>query len=200
MSGMRTTAKFISMAAWVTLGVAITCTVSCAPQAPANQLEAYATAAVTNRATASSGLIAAFNAGQVNADDAITHAFDKLEKGEDVTAYAGAVLDMIESVQGKLNQGGEFEIFWTRVGRLAAKAAEVAFEKKRFDEAETLMLAGGARWQNEGYWIRYPSHDALVAYVLTIRGKKGEALQRLSSRSELIGPAEEAYEEIRKAR
>lgn len=197
---MRTTARFISMAAWLTFGVAMVCTVSCAPQTPANQLEAYATAAATNRATAASGLIAAFNAAQITADDAITHAFNKLENREDVTAYAGAVLDMIESVQGKLNQGGEFEIFWTRVGRLAAKAAEVAFEKKRFDEAETLMLAGGARWQNEGYWIRYPSHDALVAYVLTIRGKKGEAMQRLSSRSELIGPAEEAYEEIRKAR
>ncbi|MCK6476212.1 MAG: hypothetical protein L6Q35_05200 [Phycisphaerales bacterium] len=172
----------------------------CAPQDPAVQLDAYAQAAATSRVNAASGLIAAFKADQITVDDALTHAFDKLDKGEDATAYAGAVLDMIQAVEGQLSQGGEFEIFWTRVGRLAAKAAEVAFEKKRYEEAATLMLAGGRRWQNESYWIRYPSHDALVAYVLTVNGRKGEALQRLASRSELLGPAEEAYEQIKAAR
>ncbi len=173
---------------------------SCAPPDPKAQLDAYAASAVTSRKTAASGLIAAFKAEQITVDDALTHAFDKLDKGEDATAYAGAVLDMIEAVQSQLHTSGEFEIFWHRVGRLANKAAEVAYTAKRIDEAETLMLAGGIRWQNEGYWVRYPDHDALVAYVLTMRGRKGEALQRLSGRTSLEGPAAEAYEQIRKAR
>lgn len=172
----------------------------CGREDPKDQLESIAASAAGNRTTATGALIAAFKADQITVDDALTLAFDKLDHGEDTTAFAGAVLDMIQSVQGQLSQGGEFEIFWRRVGRLANKAAEVAYTAKRYEEAETLMLGGGTRWQNEAYWLRYPDHDALVAYVLTIRGRKSEAIQRLTSRTDLSGPAEEALEQIRKRR
>lgn len=164
------------------------------------QLDAYAAAAATNRVTASAGLISAFKSGQITADAALTHAFDKLQRGEDATAYAGAVLDMIETVTPMLNTGAEFEIFWRRVGRLAYAAAEAAYLAKRAEEAETLMLAGGLRWQNEPYFLRYPDHDALVCVVMTQRGRRSEAIRRLESRPELQGAAQEAYDAIRAAR
>lgn len=170
---------------------------ACGRQDPKAQLEAYATSAATSRTTATAGLIAAFKADQITVDDALTLAFDKLDKGQDTTAFAGAVLDMIQAVQSQLSTGGEFEIFWRRVGRLANKSAEVAYLAQRVDEAESLMLAGGSRWQNEAYWLRYPDHDALVAIIMTQRGRKAEALQRLSSRPDLSGPAEEVYNKLR---
>lgn len=172
----------------------------CRPDDASNQLDAYAAAAATNRLTAASGLISAFKSGQVTADAALTHAFEKLDKGENASSYAGAVLDMIEAVTPSLNTGPEFEIFWRRVGRLAYTAAESAYLAKQVEEAETLMLAGGSRWQNEPYFLRYPDHDALVSLVMTQRGRRGEALRRLESRPELLGAAQEAYEAIRASR
>ncbi|MCC6429090.1 MAG: hypothetical protein IT435_20005 [Phycisphaerales bacterium] len=174
------------------------CLAACSQQDPKAQLEAYAVSAKTNRATAASGLIAAFKADQVTADDALTYAFDKLERGDDETQFAGAVLDMIAAVQNQLSTGQEFEIFWRRVGRLAFKAAEFAYLKKRVDEAESLMLAGGTRWQNEAYFLRYTDHDGLISIVMAQRGNRGEAIRRLEARPDLDGFAAETLEQLRK--
>lgn len=114
------------------------------------------------------------------------------------TAYAGAVLDAIQSSQAALQQGPEFEIFWMKVGRLAFAAAEEAFQAGREPEAATLMLAGGTRWQNDPYWQRYPNHDALVAIILARSGKRDEALARLRSRNDLDGEAARIFQELQK--
>ncbi len=182
-----------------TLLLALVCLLpACGQQDSRSQLEAYATQAKTSRTTAAGGLIAAFKADQVTADDALTLAFDKLDQGQGTTEFAGAVLDMIEAVQSQLATGQEFEIFWRRVGRLAYKAAETAYLANRADEAESLMLAGGQRWQNEAYFLRYSDHDGLVSIVMAQRGNRGEAIRRLEARPDLDGFAQEVLEKLRK--
>lgn len=159
-------------------------------------LDAYAKQAAVNRTTATGGLIAAFKAGQISQDDAVTLAIDKLQAGEDASAFGGAVLDMLSAVEGQLAQGAEFEIFWQRVGRLAFWAANTAYTNSRKDEALALVLAGPKRWQNEAYFLRYPDHDALVAILLAEAGRRQEAITRLRDRSDLSGPAEEVYRKL----
>lgn len=161
-------------------------------------LEAYAKQAAKGRTTATGGLIGAFKAGQITADEAITLAADKLEAGEDATAFAGAVLDMLSAVEGQLPQKGEFEIFWRRVGRLAFWAAHTAYLKGRADEAGALVLAGPKRWQNDAYWLRYGDHDALVAILLDESGKRSLAIDRLRSRVELSPEAQEVLDRLTK--
>lgn len=116
------------------------------------------------------------------------------------TTYAGAVLDAIQAAQGQLNQSAEHEIFWTKVGRLAFRAAEEAFAAGRQDEALSLVLAGGTRWSNEAYWRRYADHDALAAVIFARSGPQGraEAIRRLESRTELDGIALEILQSLRK--
>lgn len=167
---------------------------ACEKQQPL--LEAYAAQAVTSRTTAAGGLIAAFKAGQISQDDAITLAWDKLAAGEDTTNFAGAVLDMLLAVEGQLAQGGEFEIFWRRVGRLAFAAANTAYVNGRKAEALGLVLAGPKRWQTENYFLAYPDHDALVAILLDESGRRQEAIAWLRDRPELRGPAEEVYRRL----
>jgi hypothetical protein len=165
-------------------------------------------AAPGGRAAASATLLAVFPPkGKMLPGDAIDHAAAGLDQVKaagntqmsvEATAYAGAVLDAIQSAQGSLQQGPEFEIFWMKVGRLAFAAAEEAFQAGREPEAATLMLAGGTRWQNEPYWQRYPNHDALVAIILARAGKRDEALNRLRSRINLEGEAARIYDELQK--
>lgn len=159
-------------------------------------LAAYAAQAATSRTTAAGGLIGAFKAGQITADEAITLASDKLEGGEDATAFAGAVLDMLTAVEAQLPQKGEFEIFWRRVGRLAFWGAHTAYLKGRADEAGALSLAGPKRWQNDAYWLRYGDHDALVAILLDERGQRSLAIDRLRSRVELSVEAQEVLDRL----
>lgn len=139
--------------------------------------------------------------------DAIDHAAAWLEDvkspvyakaSPEATAYAGAVLDAIQTAQGTLQQGPEFEIFWMKVGRLAFLSAEEAFQAGREAEAATLMLGGGSRWQNEPYWLRYSSHDALVSIILARSGRREEAISRLQSRPDLNGEAARILQELQK--
>lgn len=159
-------------------------------------LDSYAAQAKTSRATVTSGLIASFKAGQVTADEAITLAANKLEAGEDAVDFAWAVLDMLKAVEPQLPAGGEFEIFWRRIGRLSFWAAQTAYTTGRLSDSASLMEAGPARWQNEAYWLRYPDHDALVAIILDATGQRSKAIQRLGSRPELLGAADEVYQKL----
>lgn len=163
-------------------------------------LESYSAQAKTSRVTVTSGLVASFKAGQVTADEAITLAASKLEVGEDAVDFAWAVLDMLKAVETQLPSSGEFEIFWRRVGRLAFWAAQTAYTKGRLSDSASLMEAGPDRWKNEAYWLRYTDHDALVAIILDATGQKSKAIQRLGSRAELLGAAEEVYKKLTERR
>ncbi len=165
-------------------------------------------AAPVGRAAAAAILVAEFPPkGTMLPGDAIDHAAALIEQAGatgdtkmsmQATAYAGAVLDAIQSAQASLQQGPEYEIFWMKVGRLAYAAAEEAFQAGREPEAATLMLAGGTRWQNEPYWQRYPNHDALVAIILARAGRRDEALARLGSRVHLEGEADRIYQDLQR--
>lgn len=116
------------------------------------------------------------------------------------TAFAGVVLDAISQCYDLLPQGPEFLIFWSRVGSLAFRAGEVANYHGRIPEADSLVLAGGPRWQTEDYWRRRPDHDGLAAIIIARAGRRQEALDRLRGRPDLDGPAAEALEIIQKSR
>lgn len=158
-------------------------------QPPGQQIALIAAQAKTSRTTATSAIIAALKAGQVTHEDLINAAHDRLEAGEDATAFAGAVLDALQAVDSTLPQGAEFEIFWRRIARLAFWAANTAYVNKRPDEALSLVFAGPKRWQNEPYWLRYPDHDALASIILDANGRRNEAIARLNERSVLDGDA-----------
>lgn len=168
-----------------------------------NKIKAQA-ATPAGRAAATTSLLAEFPPkGSMLPGAAVDDAAALLEQAStnaalstQATAYAGAVLDAVQTSQSNLQQGGEYEIFWMKVGRLAYLSAEEAFQAQREQEAATLMLAGGTRWQNEPYWLRYPNHDALIAIIMARSGKRDEAIQRLRSRSELSGEAARVLNEL----
>lgn len=168
-------------------------------QTEEDRLQAIAAQAKTaGRAAASTALTQAWQDGRVTFDGALTYAHGRLEAGEDVTEFAGAVLDTASANAREFQSGDEFEIFWMRVGRLAFAASLRAYEAGRLEEARSLVLAGPPRWQRESYWLRYPDHDALAAVILARTGDRTEAVQRLRSRSILTGDAEEALAVIQR--
>ncbi len=154
------------------------------------------TQASTSRSTAAANIAALIKQGKLTTDEMLTLAFDKLERGEDATAFAGAVLDSFVMLEGWLPDAQEFEIFYRRVGRLALVAAMRAAEKDRFDEARELVFAGPKRWQSEAYWLRYPDHDALASMLMARTGEKQGAIERLRSRPVLEGDAAEAMKAL----
>lgn len=159
-------------------------------------LATVVTQASTSRSTAAASIAALIKQGKLSTDEVLTLAFDKLDRGEDATAFAGAVLDSFVLLDGWLSDGAEFEIFYRRVGRLALAATMRAAEKGRFDEARTLVFAGPKRWQNEAYWLRYPDHDGLASMVMARMGEKREAIERLRSRPLLEGEAAQAMKAL----
>lgn len=161
------------------------------------RLRSFVAMAPTNRAGAATALAGAYRQGHVSFMDAFNLAFDKLDAGEDATALAGAVLDAAVQIEDLLAHGAEFEIFWRRVGQLAARAAQAAVDRGRWDEARTLVLAGPKRWQNESYWRAYPGHDGLASLILANTGDRDEAIRRLQSRPHLEGDAEMVLEFLR---
>jgi hypothetical protein len=166
-----------------------------------DRLDPCVTQASTSRPAAAASLLAGFKAGELTFNECLDRAHDLLDQGDPrAPAFAGAVLDLGASIEGELPSGGEFEIFWFRIGRLACKSAAAASQAGRLREAESLVLAGPKRWQVEAYWLRYPDHDGLASMILHANGRTAEALSRLSERSVLRDEAEEAYELIRKGR
>ena len=160
---------------------------------PNNRLLAIATLASTNAVGAETQLNEDLDSGGVSVDEIVTVAHDLLDQGDSRGhAFGAAVLGVIESRQSRLNRGGEFEIFWRRVGRLAFKSAAAAFEGERFEEAARLVFAGTTRWQTDMYWLKYPDHDALASYCLARTGRWAEGVHRLRDRPSLEGDAAEA--------
>jgi hypothetical protein len=160
-------------------------------------IDRLAALAATNRGSGAAAMLAAWNARELTFNDLLNRAHDALERGEDASAFAGAVLDMGAMIESAMPKGGEHEIFWFRVGRLAFRATECAAKHGRLDEARTLMFAGPARWQTEGYWIRYGDHDALASRILYLTGSQGEAIGRLEARGVLSDLAQEELETLK---
>jgi len=170
---------------------------ACSRTPPSTELlSAYAAQATTNRSLAAIGMARAFKAGQITADETLSRALDALDRGEDVTAFCGAVLDMLQMVESSLPTSPEMELFWFRIGRLACNSGAMALQKGRAEEAATLMLAGPKRWQSEAYFRRYPDHDALIALTLTAQGRRQEAIAWLRARPELDGIALETLNKL----
>ena len=180
---------------------------------PLLQAAATANSVSGGRSASTALLVKSWEAGDLKLDDAMNLAFDYLEsaksnrplKGTNVivpspnaTNYAGAVLDALEQVQSQLPQGGEFEIFWMRVGGLAFAAAEEAHAAGRVAEARTLVFAGGKRWQNDAYWQSHSAHDGLASVILARSGERSEAISRLRDRADLNGVAAEVYQMLLK--
>ena len=158
-------------------------------------LAARAASPTAGRAATATQMAQLMASDKITADAALTMAFDLMEeakktptdgaKSAAATAFAGTVLDAIATVEASLAQAPEFEMFWQRVGGLAFTAAEEAHANGRLAEADSLVLAGGKRWQNDYYWTRRDDHDALTAYIWARVGRKNEAIQRLRSRPDL---------------
>jgi len=174
--------------------------VGCGNPAPGDLMAVYATQAKASRPTAAGAMIAAFNAGQITAEDALNAAHGRLEAGEDATDFAGAVLDMLRAVEEKLPQRAEFELFWMRIGQLAFRAALTAHNNHRPAEACDLVFAGPRRWQTEHYWLLSPNHDALASLILDGNGRHAEAVARLNERSVLDGAALEAQQKLTRSK
>ncbi len=145
-------------------------------------LSDLAAQAVVSRPAAASAMVKAQAEGSIKFSEAMDLAFEKLEAGEDATAFCGAVLDFGYQIRNDLPQSGEFLIFYRRMGQLAARSAQLAYEKGRLNEARSLVLAGPKRWQDESYWRAYPNHDALASIILFQTGEHREAIGRLQER------------------
>lgn len=153
------------------------------------------------RGAAAQSLAALIIGGRVTIADAIDDAVSRLDAAMEAgrgttaeTAYAGAVLDAAVLAEDSLPQGGEFELMWMKLGRLAFLAAEEAHAQDRVPEAMTLVMAGPLRWQTEAYWLRYTDHDALASVVLAKSGRVAEATMRLQGRPVLEGQALVVFE------
>lgn len=151
------------------------------------------------RAAAAAAMVNDWKAGRITLDAAIDHAFALIESGSGAaTTFAGAVLDFAQSIEDAIpDDPATSEILLRRLGRLAFQSAELAYLNHAAAEAESLVLAGPARWQREPYWLRYPDHDALVSILLAARGEVGEAKRRLQERSVLEGVAAETLERLK---
>jgi hypothetical protein len=151
----------------------------------------YRQSTVAGRAAITPGLVAGIQNGTVDVSNAIDFAYTELDQGRDATALAGAILDAVQQTESKFNSGGEFELFWMRVGRLAFKSAEHAHAAGNLPLAQSLVFAGPKRWQHSSYWERYSDHDGLASVILAKSGRREEAIARLRSRPSLDGVAAE---------
>lgn len=149
------------------------------------RLEILAGAAQKNgRTQTAASLKAESDAGNISYSDALTRAEELVQSGDpNALAFAGAVLDLAEMLGDELPRGGEFEIFWRRVGRLAYTSAHAAFEAGDYETGSMLVLAGPDRWKNDPYWIAYPNHEILVALSMAYRGDARGGIALLDRRT-----------------
>ncbi|HED52685.1 MAG TPA: hypothetical protein ENJ00_00585 [Phycisphaerales bacterium] len=161
---------------------------------------AVALAGSAGRAKAETALKADFDAGRITFESAMIRAEELLEADDPAAIpFAGAVLDLAVEIEDQLPSGQEFELFWRRIGRLAYHGAYAAYQARRYDDADALVLAGPKRWQRESYWLAYPNHDILVALSQAHRGDARAGIRRLEGRSvqaDEFGPAIESLVEI----
>jgi hypothetical protein len=158
----------------------------------------------TPRAAAAKAIAADIEAGRYIMGDALDYAQRTIESAangagssEQATQFAGAVLDSAVLLEDRLPHAGEFELFWTQVGRLAFRAAEEALARGREREALTLAIAGPQRWQNDSYWERYSDHDGLTSLLMARMGQAPLARERLERRGDLKGVALEVYNQLK---
>ncbi len=166
---------------------------------PVSPLEqATANAGTAGRLATTDALEAAFLEGEITFQACLESAEEQIEAGDpSATVFAGAVLDLGARIEDRLPKGGEYELFWWRLGQLASRATYQAMQAGRFDEAETLVLAGPKRWQRLRYWQQYPNHDIMVALSMAHRGESREGIARLRSRAIQTPEMEEAILQIR---
>lgn len=187
---------------FLTTGVCVVLTLACllSPgcESKARRAAAYYTQSQAGRGAAAAAMAADWRARRIKLDDCLNLAFEHVESAGDAKAtnFAGAVLDFAQLIEKELPQSSDMELFWTRLGGLAAASAEQAYLRQDIKEARSLVLAGPQRWQNEAYWRLHPNHDALAAYILFSSGEGAEALRRLRSRPDLDDVQQKAYDDI----
>lgn len=191
--------------------MALCCVSACSRQGsgPLDKIAAQSTTP-GSRSTMTADIVQAVKAERFGVGNAIDAAHKRLETAAAgstaasansaastaATEFAGAVLDAIAQLESTLPTGGEHEIFWMQVGRLAFKSAEEAFANQRLAESASLVLSGGKRWQNEPYWVRYTDHDGLASAIMAAQGDRSGAIARLQNRPNLSGVALEVYEKL----
>jgi hypothetical protein len=160
----------------------------------------YYTQAQAGRGAAAASMAADWRAKKLSLDDCIDLAFAHLDaEGDNASlVFAGTVLDFAQLIEKELPKAGEMELFWTRVGGLAAASGEKAYRAQDVKMARSLVLAGPTRWQTEAYWMRHPNHDALASYVLFYSGEGAEAVRRLRTRTDLEESQRQALEDIQR--
>lgn len=197
------------------LCVGCACLVGCGSRVSKAQAVEQQIKAV-GRAAAAQAIAADVKAGAYSYDDALTMVWHQLEDvsanravvigertvpSDEITMYAGAVLDAAGHLGTALGQSDMHEPFWQRVGQLAAMAADRAMLDGRPDEARSLVLAGPQRWRTQGYWLMNPGHDALASAILAANGERDEAIRRLEERTEQMAPVvQDVYDRLRSGR
>lgn len=156
------------------------------------------TAATAGRIQAGNELVAAFDDRRITFEDALIHAETLLaEEAPEAAAFAGAVLDLAQTIESRLPAGPEHELFWRRVGQLAYRAAFAEAQRHRWPQAASLVRAGPDRWQREPYWLAYPNHDMLVAACMGHAGDPQAGIARLRSRPVLSDEMGHAIDQLR---
>lgn len=177
-----------------------------------SNLESYyalAGGGVGARGAAGQAMRQAWYQDEVKLQELLDLAHQRVENPADrqSAVFALAVLDVIQQVDEEIDREKVNEFFWMRVGTLAGNAAAVAYGLSPKDTklAESLVLAGGKRWQeNESYWMRNPEHDTLVALIMHEQGQSQDALERLKSRVDFnetrLAAIKKIEDEIRRKR
>ncbi len=157
----------------------------------------YSGVARNGRAATFGNLKREFDAGNITFESAMIRAEEMLQAGDaDAVAFAGAVLDLSEAIEDKFPTGGEFELFWRRLGRLAYTSAHAAFEAGDYETGSMLVLAGPDRWKRDPYWIAYPNHEILVALAMAYEGNARGGIALLSQRTPQPDEYKEAIQTI----
>jgi hypothetical protein len=166
--------------------------------------DAYAATANGGRAAAANQLRQDWAKGRITFREAINLAHAKLEAGDPLAvAFAGGVLDALLILDDAYRDpdmpggvGREEQIDWPVVGALAGKAGAIAAARDEIELAETLILGGTKRWQDDEYWASNDAHDALASTLLHKRGRSQEAVERLRARARLGEQAQQALDTI----
>jgi len=192
---------------------------SCDQRYRAADMQRIAKQAATNRAASSASVVAWVNADKATWSEFLELARTRMDEAVaasavnapgggnpaatnaaliDASLFAAAVLDagkiLEQQPDGDIRLGGtnaEQEIAWWSVGRLAMDAAANLHDAGKIKDAFNTVTTGPKRWQNEGYWQRFPDHDALVAILMAKDGDTPGAIKRLKSRVILDPPADE---------
>jgi hypothetical protein len=166
--------------------------------------DAYEATANGGRAAAANQLRQEWAKGRITFRQAIDLAHTKLEAGDPLAVgFAGGVLDALLILDDAYRDpdmpsgvGRDEVIDWPVVGALAGKAGAIAAARDEIELAESLILGGTKRWQDDEYWESNDAHDALASTLLHKRGRSQEAVERLRARPRLGEQAQQALDTI----